>query len=310
MGNIYYYDICNDNVQNMSYGIYSELVSQYDFDGIEYDIIRYPASNLYRYLEDDVIEGSIVINDDGYTEYSIAKFMNKYNYSGDLKELIRTNKQVRIDWLEFKKNELDNYVKTLSETIRSIKSDIVITAAILSNYASASKSHLQDGIMWLEEGYIDKAEPMFYTSDMEVFDNKFSNYFGKGVDEKLRVGLSVKLDKRDNYLDFYEMNKACSYRGYIFYSAKQYMRDDAFCKLLEKSYHYGYLSNLSSEEEIIKVRIDNVIDMVENFYSELNDVSYNSLITNLEKYDILLARKLISQLNDKDMSSYLLSLLD
>ena len=38
--------------------------------------------------------------------------------------------------------------------------------------------------------------------------------------------------------------------------------------------------------------------------------NYNSLITNLEKYDILLARKLISQLNDKDMSSYLLSLLD
>ena len=308
-GNIYYYDICNDNVQNMSYGIYSELVSLYDFDGIEYDIIRYPASTLYRYLDIDEIPSKTKIEDDGYTEYSMNKFMTKYNYSGDLKELIRTNKQVRIDWLKFKKDELDNYVKTLSETIRAIKSDIVISAAILSNYTSATKSHLQDGIMWINEGYIDKAEPMFYTGDMNEFNAKFENYFDKGVDEHLRVGLSVKLYSFDNYLEFYQMDKACNYRGFIFFSSKEYLNDNYFDKMMMKSYHYDYISNLNSEEEIIRARIDNVIDMVKNFYSELNDVSYNSLITNLEKYDILLARKLISQLNDKAMSEYLLGLL-
>ena len=105
MGQIYYYDICNDYVQENLINWYIELVTLYDFDKVEYDIIRYSVSNLSSFNDVEVILDNAVINDPGYTEYSMNKFMEMYNLEGDLKVLIKESLDVRLKWMEFKMND-------------------------------------------------------------------------------------------------------------------------------------------------------------------------------------------------------------
>ena len=120
-GNIYYYDICNDNVQDVLYAWYLELVSYYDFDKIEYDIIRYSQSNLYKYSSVEQITNAKDIIDPGYTEYSMEKFKKQYNLVGDLKQLILQSSDVRSKWLKFKEDELINFITNEIMPIEDLK---------------------------------------------------------------------------------------------------------------------------------------------------------------------------------------------
>ena len=71
-GNIYFYDITNPEVQELLVNVYQELATNYDLDGIEYDFVRYPASNLYTFSGN--ITDSSLIDDFGYTESAMEFF--------------------------------------------------------------------------------------------------------------------------------------------------------------------------------------------------------------------------------------------
>ncbi len=236
LGSIYYYDICNDNLQEMLLVWYKELVTKYEFDKIEYDIIRYPSSNLYKYTDIDTIPESVMITDHGYTEYTINKFMNEFGYSGDLKELVRTSKEVRNNWLLFKERELVSFITNCSQVIKEINPDIVITAAVLNDYDNAKKSYLQDCKKWLELGILYEIETMVYTVSVSEVEDKIKFYQELVPDYNVRIGLSSRLDTRDIILDFKQMILASKYNGYILFANNIYY-DNEFIKLMSLSNH-------------------------------------------------------------------------
>lgn len=108
-GNIYFYDITNPEVQELLVNVYQELATNYDLDGIEYDFVRYPASNLYTFSGN--ITDSSLIDDFGYTESAMRLFKENYQVEGNIKDLILTSDEIRDKWQTFKVDNVTNMVK-------------------------------------------------------------------------------------------------------------------------------------------------------------------------------------------------------
>ena len=99
---------------------------------------------MYKYDTIEEISTTSNIIDPGYTVYSMNKFMNQYNLTGDLKELIRTSRDIRRKWLDFKEESLINYITKCSTELRAINPNIIITAAVLNDSSMADIAYLQD----------------------------------------------------------------------------------------------------------------------------------------------------------------------
>ena len=302
LGSIYYYDICNDELQSVLLTWYEELVTKYNFDKIEYDIIRYPSSNLYNYLDVETISDDITITDHGYTEYSMNKFMTLYGYSGDLRTLIKTSKEVRLNWLKFKEDELISFITECTNLIKSIKPNTTITAAVLNDYDNARKSYLQDCKKWLELGILDEIEPMVYTSSTNVVYDKI-NYYNELIPEyNFRVGLSPRLTLRDVLIDLKQVKLAMDYNGYILFANNLY-NDKEFINILKSSYH------ITEGENTLERICNDLINKIEKYYEVKDNVKYDSLTSLLSDCNVSDAIIEASKLDNIMMKNYILNIL-
>lgn len=299
-GNILYYDICNDYVQEVLTSWYIELVSKYDFDKIEYDIIRYSATNLHSYLDVDVITDVNRVEDPGFTKYSMDKFLKLNNLTGDLKTLIINDKEIRAKWLEFKENELINFITTTTNEIKKIKPNIVISAAVMNNYQEAKKTFLQDYKKWLDLGIIDEIEPMAYHDDSKYVLEKVI-YFNTNFNEyNYRLGLgydlhSIVLMKQVIY---------SSKDGFVLFEASDFLRNE-FYELFSNSYHFKEINDFNNKEEVLNVIKLDVINKIQNYFEVKNNVNYDNII-NVINNDFNNLEKEINNLEDEKMKNYLL----
>lgn len=231
-GSIYYYDICNDDLQKMLIESYKELLTKYKVQKVELDIIRYPSSNLYTFT-DEVITNPLNIQDHGYTNYSINKFMKEFNLEGDFKTLIINSLDIRNKWLKFKQDNLDNFVIKLREVVKECNEDILLTAAVLSSYEKAKKSYLQNFLSWP----LDEIEVMCYTSNLDDVNKCLATYakLTENTSIKARIGLGI-LDDRDNIIDLIsQISSSLSYNGYIIFNNVVYLSNKSFIKAMIES---------------------------------------------------------------------------
>ncbi|MDD4212571.1 MAG: family 10 glycosylhydrolase [Bacilli bacterium] len=304
--NVQHYDVCNDNLQDFLIEYYIELVNKYDFDGIEYDFIRYAQSNLNQYNNVEVIPESSTIKDDGYTDYTMNKFMNLYHLEGDLKVLIRNSKSIRTTWLNFKSEELNNFVGRLSAAIRSVKPNILISAAVFPDNSSGIRLYRQDYLKWIQEGYINAIEPMNYTDDVNRFVNVLNYLNNLHLDADIRSGIAAKIISENLLTDLKEIRLMDQYGNYTLFSAHYYYRDNTFVKLMSINHHYSYLSSRSTEEEILHAKCIDTIDMITNYFSQSSDLDYSDLLSALSSESITNILFEISGINNANMKEYLL----
>jgi len=294
---VQYYDVCNDFLQDFLIDYYTELVNKYDFDGIEYDFIRYPESNLSDYLVNDIIDEDVYIHDNGYTDYSMNKFMDMYNLEGDLKEMIRNSKEVRVAWLTYKYDELNNFVKRLSETIRVVNPEIKISAAVFPHNSSAIDIYMQDYLNWINEGYIDAIEPMNYTDNYNNYVNTTKYLYGHNVDVDIRVGIASKLYSENLLNDLKQVRAMDTYGDYVLFSAHYYYRDNTFVRLMRMNHHYPYLSSRSTEDEVLSAKCIDTVDMINNYFNKATNYDFSDLLNSLEEENL---NKIIIDIEDFD----------
>lgn len=305
-GNIYYYDICNDEVQNQLIEWYKELVSKYEFDKVEYDIIRYPDSNLYNYLDVDVIPDSVTITDHGYTEYSMSKFMNLHNLIGDLKILIRNDKDIRNKWQEFKEQNLIDFITKCTYEMKNINKNLVVTAAVFSDPVNAKNTYLQDYDKWLKLSIIDEIDVMCYTFSNDELINYVSNHEYLMENYSVRTGISPRLYGRSILNDVKQILYTNKYQGFILFSSTLYY-DDLLKNILVLSNLDKDFSCLNNDQEILEGKIRQMILMIENYYSKINNYDYNDLINQLSLNQDIFNN--LNSIEDAKMKNYLLEYL-
>ncbi|BBH19706.1 hypothetical protein Back11_10510 [Paenibacillus baekrokdamisoli] len=129
--------------------VYKELVTKYDIDSLHLDYARYPGSGDYT-------------NDFGYDTYTRKLFSDKYGVDPIN---LHPGAQHWDEWLQFRADIINDWVKQAAEDAHKIKPKLQITAAVWPNYDEAPKSHAQETKKWLDNNWIDQVFHMSYAPD-------------------------------------------------------------------------------------------------------------------------------------------------
>jgi len=115
--------------------VVSDIVSNYDIDGVQFDYIRYPDSSY------------------GYNPIARAEF----DSSGST------------DFAQWKQDQLSNFVNILYLQLKSIKPKIQISAAVIAKQDKALNKYSQDWEKWLKNQSIDRVYLMAYNTSVKTF---------------------------------------------------------------------------------------------------------------------------------------------
>ena len=277
-----FFDSTNPELHEFLLSQFSELVTNYHVDGVEYDYIRYEPSNILEYPK--------YITDYGYTECAINMFKKWYNYSEteDIKDILK-NEESRLQWVEFKKQRITDLLISSKETLRKINPNLIFTSSVFCDLASVN-SIMQDWPRWVDEEIINFVEPMMYQKDSDFFINKDIDLFIEGIkkkeDEYLKkkiiFGIGPVVDG-GFYLDYtdqleYIMNFHSSYS--IFCCLYIYTYNKLVTIL--KNYSYKTLSYTAPFEKKIDVLTKELIKKIEQYYKIIaKDEDFSNLLSAL-----------------------------
>jgi len=283
-GGMYFLDISNPEVQEFINNVYGELASNYQLDGLEYDFIRYPNGNLHIF--NDVITAPSTINDSGYTDTFINKFKEAHPFEGTFKENIASSKAFRTTWLAFKMQTLTDTVEVLSQTIRSARPDIKISAAVMPNAASARTTYLQDWETWITNGWVDELDPMIYSGSLSYVTTTLTNMIALvNGRAKIIAGIFPENDGGASGMNADQITAVTNLQvdGWAKFSSKTIFGNAALTHSFGMmNRHYAALPT-STDEAMFRAYILDLLDKVEYFYQYADQTSnYNALLAQLE----------------------------
>jgi len=151
--NGYFLDPANPNVTKFLTALLTEIVTNYDIDGLNIDYIRYPKSlspNFSGYLDSSW----------GFTKTARGEF--KSLYGKDPVE-IQQSDPLFSKWVSYRQDKVTDFVSKL----RSITDgkNIMISTVIFPGQSDTSVTKLQNWSVWGQKGYVDAFTPLIMNSD-------------------------------------------------------------------------------------------------------------------------------------------------
>lgn len=142
-------DPANPECHQYVLSIYKELLTKYDFDGINVDYIRYPHGN-YQ-----------LSTSNGYSDYAMNEFKKIYNLAGDVRELVKDNK-INSLWTKYRCDKITLLMKEIKELVNTLDHKVLISMSVVPETNYAINNKMQDWVSWVKKGYIDITFPMAY----------------------------------------------------------------------------------------------------------------------------------------------------
>lgn len=142
-------DPANPECLDYVLSIYKELITNYEFDGLNLDYVRYPHGNY------DIKYSS------GYTNYAMNEFKKINNLSGDVRKLVEDEKIMNL-WTEYRCSKITLLMKEIRKLVNEVKPSIFISMSVCSDLEYAIKNKMQNWKVWANNGWIDLTLPMAY----------------------------------------------------------------------------------------------------------------------------------------------------
>ena len=164
--------------------VYSEIINEYNVDGIHLDYIRYQ----------DIMYG--------WNPYGMEEFERIHGFSPrDITRGIIPPEildSIQGAWTRFRQDAVSQLVKDTYHAIQKSRKRISLSAAVKPNLVEARNRWNQDWGRWIEDGYIDFVVPMNYYSEIRHFNDSVqimkSNLH---VDDLNRVIMGVATHNQD-----------------------------------------------------------------------------------------------------------------
>lgn len=137
----------------------TEIVENYDVDGIHLDYIRYPGSHACFCAECK-------------KRFTLATRQVIKDFPASVLPKSGEHAQAYIDW---RAQQITRLVRLIHKRAKDIRPDIKISTAVFGGYPSCVTSIGQDWIAWAKEGYVDFVCPMNYTEDSKYFTDLLEN---------------------------------------------------------------------------------------------------------------------------------------
>ncbi|WP_373533324.1 family 10 glycosylhydrolase [Vampirovibrio sp.] len=151
----YWLNPASDKGRALLLKVYEEIVSQYDVDGLQLDYIRYPFQTSATRM------GFDPVGRDRFYQATGQSLDNLDDYTAKL-------------WIAWKTYQVSSFVQQVSERLRKIKPQLMISAAVFPmRRESRIVSIQQDWETWIDNGWVDTLSPMSYTSDPQRLQGMF-----------------------------------------------------------------------------------------------------------------------------------------
>jgi uncharacterized lipoprotein YddW (UPF0748 family) len=217
----YYLAPSNKQVQAYLIQIAEEIVTHYEFDGIHFDYIRYPGSDFVydQFLRSDFMRYYCVDPED-----LLDTERSKIRYSEWGFEDLQTK------WHTYINTSLTQFISILRSRLKTHRPDILISAAVKSNYTNARYEHYQDWRTWLNSGSVDFVCLMSYTSNISYVLKKVE----KAVVDPRRVvvGIGVYMLTPDQVAVQVEEVRSSPFAGVAFFSYDRIKENQGYLNAL------------------------------------------------------------------------------
>ncbi len=142
-------------VQAFNLAVARELVTKYDFDGIQVDYIRYPLPIYYQVHN---------YEDFGYECPASKGFEEKF---GKDPKLLSITNPLWEDWCAYRRDVISGYAKAFYEAVKEAAPHVEVSFTCFAEYTDRQKYVYQDVEKWVQEGYADAIYPMIYGDNTE-----------------------------------------------------------------------------------------------------------------------------------------------
>ena len=264
--------------------IYKELLTNYEFDGINVDYVRYPYGNAELW------------SSNGYSEYAINEFLRTNNLKGDIRKLIE-NKNIHELWVNYRCQKITTLMCSVRKLVKEIRPNCLISTAVCSDLNYAIYNKMQNWKVWARNGWLDLTLPMAYytgcseiavaTKELVDFNNeKAFSYTGiLSIQPNEPYDLIIKQintlfdNKADGYAVFHLgdiiNNKKLQKALKLSVNRNKAIHPHTRTKTLIKV----FIKDLSRRQKYFYLDITNVI----NELSQIKDYSYTNLLSTLKK---------------------------
>lgn len=162
------------------------IVSTYEIESLMFDYLRYP-----KFSE---------LTDYGYDNETLNRFSESVGKPISECYAIREKtfeSPLWRDWVNFKTSLIDDMARSISETVRSKRSDITLTAVAMSD--TVDYYYMQNATDWIEDGIMDGLCVSFYERDDEENDPiPDIAYYSSMISEKSEI--FANYTSNDKYL--------------------------------------------------------------------------------------------------------------
>ena len=216
----YYLAPSNAQVRSYLCAIINEIVSNYDFDGVHLDYVRYPRRSFI------------------YDVYARSAFMERY-YIDPLE--ITTNRTMSqryglwgVDsltqaWHGFVADDLTDFIRDVQSVVKS--RGAVLSVAVKPQYEQARNYYFQDWPAWLRNEYVDFVCLMSYGKNL----NNMLQQALRAVDEpeRVMVGIGLYLLTPQQVQQQITIVRSQPFSGVVFFSYDQLKKNRAYLHTLK-----------------------------------------------------------------------------
>lgn len=144
-----FFDPAHPAVRHYLLSLLEEITTQYDVDGIHLDYIRYPFQHPHA------------------TDYDGASRQQFLRETGiDPQEITRDNHTAWLRWQDFRTQQIDTFVRQVSQRLRMQRPDLILSAAVFPYVRGERLAKIQQNWeAWAQQGDLDVIFLMSYVEE-------------------------------------------------------------------------------------------------------------------------------------------------
>lgn len=248
LGKLMMIDPANEEACNYLLSTYKYILEKYDVDGFQLDYIRYFTREAGH--------------DMGYNETALDAFEAKYG----VRPKYDTKASYWNDWVKFRCNYVDSFVKRVRKLIDDVNPDVLLGADVVPDPTDSIDNNYQNYYTWLENKWIDILFPMSYGYGYEEDIAEQTERCGEN--SFIAVGLGIFMSE----LNPSDMQTQASYNtsvnadGSVYFEATAYSNKKTGEYLLKGVYRekaitptFNILEAAKAQAEYMKGRINDII---------------------------------------------------
>ncbi|MDY6787237.1 MAG: family 10 glycosylhydrolase [candidate division WOR-3 bacterium] len=206
-----YVSPASEDVRKLIISVISEIMTQYDIDGIHLDYCRYPGKEFV------------------YDPYLRSRFQSVYLVdpalisSTDRRIYGNNVSAVNWAWEQFPAQVLTGLIADINTMVHEYSSEMTLSASVIADIVRAGNSLHQSWWEWIDNDYIDYAVIMAYSPYLTVIKKQIENIRNRVGLERIVVGLGSYNQSLKNVKYNYEMLSIYNPLGVSIFSSKSLM---------------------------------------------------------------------------------------